>query len=140
MALDDRQLSVLLQASVDFARDLLEREGGFLPFAARVVPSGDVEFAQLLEEQDASVEQVYRRIGANVAEEAAAGMILGAAVVANTRVQGLDDGFETAMVVMIEAAGFSRSVTVPYTLIAGNVELGEMLPEESEAVLFPALN
>jgi hypothetical protein len=145
MALDDRQLAALLQASVDFARQLLEREGGFLPFAARVMPAGNVEFAQLLDEDGGSIGNVYQRIGANVAHEARAGAILGAAVVANTRVHDLADDFETAMVVTVEAPGFARSITVPYKLTsfasgAATIELGEMIPEEGEAGLFPALN
>ncbi len=146
MALDERQLSALLQASIDFARQLLVQEGGFAPFGARARPEGEVEFVQLPAEGEADLEVVYQRIGAALADEARAGAILGAALVANTRVQGLaDDGFTTAMVVMVETPGFSRSITVPYRLTPADggparVELGEMIPEEGEAVLFPVLN
>lgn len=146
MALDERQLSALLQASLDFARQLLVDEGGFVPFGARAKPSGEVEFVQLPVQGEGDLDVIYQRIGDRLAEEARAGQILGAALVANTRVQGLsDDGFSTAMVVMIETTGFSRSVTVPYRLTPGDggparVELGEMIPEEGPAVLFAALN
>jgi len=146
MALDETQLSALLQASIDFAGQLLVQEGGFAPFGARARPDGEVEFVQLPAQGEADLEVVYQRIGGTLAEEARAGAILGAALIANTRVQGLaDDGFTTAMVVMIETPGFSRSITVPYRLMPidggpARVEFGQMIPEEGEAVLFPVLN
>jgi hypothetical protein len=142
MALDDQQLSALLQASVDFARQLLVAEGGFLPFGARPRADGEVEFLQVpAGDHENAIDEVYQRLAQTLADEARSGLE-GAALVANTRVHGLADmGFETAIVVLIETPGFSRSITVPYRLVPSDggparVELGEMMPEEGEAVLF----
>jgi hypothetical protein len=146
MALDERQLSVLLQASVDFARQLLLTEGGFAPFGARARPDGEVEFVQLPAKGESDLELIYKQIGTMLAAEAREGAILGAALVTNTRVHGLADaGFHTAMVVIVETPGYSRSITVPYRLVPSDggparVELGRMIPDEGEPVLFPVLS
>jgi hypothetical protein len=142
MEIDERHLSVVLQASLDFAREMLEEEGGFLPFGARARPDGEIEFLQAgPASAEESLDGLYRRIGTALAEDAREGGILAAALVANaTLPEGIDGTYETAVSVLIEAPEFCRSIVVPYR-IGGNggratVEFGTMIPEEADPVVF----
>jgi hypothetical protein len=146
MALDEAQLAALLQAALDFARQLLVEDGGFVPFGVQARTDGAVEFVQATAHGSADLEGIYRDIGQALASEAREGAILGAALVANSSVEGgAGDGRETAIVAMIEAPGYARSITVPYRLVPADggpvqVELGAMIAEQGQAVLFPALH
>ena len=135
MTLDERQLAVLLQACIDRARELLEESGGFLPFGARACLDGAVEF---LEAQGLgvgeSLDDLYRRIGAMLAEEAGRDEILAAALVANASLPG--DEPVIAVSVHIEAPGFCRSIVAPYRLAAGAVDFGTMIPEGADPLVF----
>ena len=46
MAVNEEGLAVFLQASIDHAKELLEEQGGFLPFGARARIDGDIEFVE----------------------------------------------------------------------------------------------
>ena len=137
MTLDERQLAVILQASIDRAQEMLVESGGFLPFGARARIDGGVEF---LEPEglgaDETLDELYRRIGALLAGEAGRREILAATLVANAALPG--PAGETAIAVQIEAPEFCRSVIVPYRLIGEVVELGRMIPEQADPVVFSA--
>jgi hypothetical protein len=135
MALDERQLAVILQASIDRASELLGQAGGFLPFGARARLDGRVEFleAQRLGEGE-SLDELYRRIGAMLAEEAGREEILAAALVANATMAS--PGSPTAISVQVEAPEFCRSIVVPYRIAQDTVELGMMIPGEAEPAVF----
>jgi hypothetical protein len=141
MAVSEDELAVVLEASIDFARQMLEQDGGFLPFGARANPNGEVEFLQAEPSSgEETLEALYRRIGTALADDARDGAVLAAALVANASLpEGIDGTFETAISVLIEAPGFCRSIVVPYR-IGGNgraaVEFGTMIPEEADPVVF----
>lgn len=139
MPLDEHQLAVVLQASIDHAIELLGEHGGFLPFGALAMPDGQIDFVEVQDAgDDAPLDAIYLEIGGIVAGEARANAILGGALVANTGLPAeVQPGFERAIAVQIETAGFSRSVVVPYRPGDGaQVQLGTMIPEASEAVIF----
>jgi hypothetical protein len=138
MILSEEQLGVILQASIDRASELLEQSGGFLPFGARALPNGDVEF---LEAEGAGgqepLDALYRRIGSLLAEDAQRHAILASALVANAGLPaGYDKDFETAISVLVEAEDFCRSIVVPYRVQADGIVLGKMIPEEAEPAVF----
>ena len=132
MALDERQLSVLLQAGIEKARELLESDGGFLPFGARAKASGEIEFVQLGAEEDEAPGALHRRLAGMLADEAGRGELLGSALIAHA--SGEDGAL--AITVLVETPGFSRSVVIPYQTAGGEIELGQMLPSEAEPVVF----
>jgi hypothetical protein len=145
MTLDKEQLAVVLQACVDFAKQLIKQNGGFLPFGARVRPGGEVEFLQLQREgEEEALEDYYRRTGAALADEARKDELLGAALIANVNLPDeLDGEFEIAVAVLIEAPDFCRSILVPYRAVpevldggTGTVELGKMIPQAADRVVF----
>lgn len=135
MALDEDQLAIVLQASVDRAGELLRNDGGFLPFAARAQPGGEIEFVQIARDNDAEpLDALLDRLGEMLADEAHKGVILGSALVANARVEGKQ--YPDAIMVLVEAPGFCRSIMVPYRLSGGDIELGEMSPEAAAPAVF----
>jgi hypothetical protein len=135
MALDERQLSTVLQATTEKAIELIEADGGFRPFGARAKASGEIEFVQI--EADGEGEtagEIHRRLGEMLAEEARGGELLGAALVANTRVSGVANA--PAIVILLETPGFSRSIVVPYQIAGAKVAPGRMIPDEAEPMIF----
>jgi hypothetical protein len=115
MILNEEQLGVILQASIERAKELLEQSGGFLPFGTRGKPDGEVEFLEASGEGTASpIDAIYRQIAAMLAEDAKRQEILASALVANASLPaGFDDEFDTAIAVLVEAPDFCRSVVVP---------------------------
>jgi hypothetical protein len=136
MILSEEQLSVILQASIDRASELLGQSGGFLPFGARALPNGAIEF---LEAEGAGANEpldaLYRRIGALLAEDARRNEILASTLVANAQLPA-GGGFDTAISVLVEAPEFCRSVVVPYRADAEGAVFGEFIPEEADPVVF----
>jgi hypothetical protein len=137
MILDEQQLGVILQASLDRAKERLEQTGGFLPFGARAKVNGDVEFleAEGAPEQE-PVDALYRRIGALLAQDARRNEILASTLVANAQLPAGSGGFDTAISVLVEAPEFCRSVVVPYRTGAEGGVFGEFIPEEADPVVF----
>ena len=135
MAVGEHELAVVLQASLEHAKELLETDGGFLPFGTRAGLDGAVEF---LEVQGGSggeaIDALYRRLAGLLAEDARKRQILVAAMVANASLPG--DAPLTAISVQVEAERFCRSITVPYRIESGSVRLGEMIPEEADPLVF----
>lgn len=137
MILDEQQLAVILQASLDHAKELLEAQGGFRPFGARATLSGAVEFLEAEGGGAEPLDALYRRIGALLAEDAQRDEILASALVANTGLPaGAAPGFEKAVAVLVEAPEFCRSVVAPYRLGASRVEFATMIPDEADPVVF----
>jgi hypothetical protein len=146
MDFTERQLAVILQACVDFAGQLIGREGGFLPFGARVKPGGEIEFLQLAMNDSESLGDLYDRTGRTLAGEARHNEIVAAALVANVGLPGHDacenGHFHNAAVVQIEAPNFCRSIIAPYRAGASRdgtqraVEFAKMVPEAGERIVF----
>jgi hypothetical protein len=138
MILNEEQLGVILQASIERAKELLEQSGGFLPFGTRGKPDGEVEFLEASGEGTASpIDAIYRQIAAMLAEDAKRQEILASALVANASLPaGFDDEFDTAIAVLVEAPDFCRSVVVPYRAAPEGIVLGKMIPEEADPAVF----
>ena len=137
MAIGEDELAVVLQASLDHAQELLQKDGGFLPFGTRAGLNGAVEF---LEVEGGSggetIDAIYSRLAVLLAEDARQREILAAAMVANASLPG--ETPLTAISVQVEARGFCRSIVVPYRIESGFVRLGEMIPEEADPIVFAA--
>jgi len=145
MAANDEGLALVLQASIEHAKELLEEQGGFLPFGARARMDGEIEFLETIgNDAGEPLETLYRRIGTMLSEDAKEHRILAAALIANASLpEGIEPMFDTAVSVLVEAPDFCRSIVVPYRIAgdAGNggrarIEFGKMIPEEAEPVVF----
>lgn len=135
MALDENQLAVVLQASIDRASELLRHDGGFLPFGARAKPSGEIEFVQLAPENEGeTLGELIGRLGDLLAGEARRSEILGSALVANARRSTEEQ--DEVIAVLVETPGFSRSITVPYRIERDEIALGQMILEPADPTVF----
>lgn len=138
MAIGERELSVILQACIEHARERLEEGGGFLPFGARARQDGEIEFLEATGQGGQPLDDVHRGIARTIGDEASRGELLAAALVANAALPaGFDSGFTTAIAVQLEAPAFCRSVVVPYRIAAGRVELAALIPEPAAPTIFP---
>jgi len=135
MSITDDQLAVILQASLEHAKERLEQNGSFLPFGTRALPDGELEFLQS-EGEHLPADVLCGGIARMLADEARLGDILATGLTANGCLRG-DDG-ELAVSVLVEAPEFSRRIVVPYRLSAGVVEFGNMIPEAADALVFAA--
>ena len=129
----DHQLAIILRASLDHAKELLERAGGFLPFGTRALPSGELEFLQA-EGDHLPLETLYRGIAEMLADEARRGAILATGLVAHAQSPGED--FQTAVSVLVEAPEVCRVIVAPYRVAGTAVEFGIFLPEPAEPLVF----
>ena len=145
MALNEDQLSVLLQASLDKAHEMLEAQGGFYPFGTRVKPDGEIDFVQPVPQTEpADIQALYRETITTLALQAGDGQIIGAAVVANSDLpEGDESGLRDAIRVAIDTPGYRRTIYQPYSLVleespgkVGTIEAGEMFAVESGQAIF----
>jgi len=133
MSIGDDQLAVILQASLEHAKERLEQDGTFLPFATRALPGGELEFLQS-EGEHLPPDVLFGQLARMLADEARRGDILATGLTADGRFPG-DDG-DLAVSVLVEAPEFSRRIVVPYRLSAGAVELGSLIPEAADSLVF----
>jgi hypothetical protein len=135
MALDERQLAVVLQASVDRANELLRADGGFIPFGTRAKPSGEIEFVQIAPESETeTLDALLSRLADVLAQEARQNAIVGSALVADVAEPGREE--KRSIAVLVENTRVSRSIQVPYRMGDDGVVLGEMVPDEATARVF----
>lgn len=143
-AITEQQLALLLQAARDFAFEQMARDRRLIPFAARVKPDGDIEFARFAEpDTESPLDDVYRQTQAAMADQAGRGEIIAAGVVAAVALDPPEAGFAHAIRVHVEAPGFSRQVLVPYGIEpAGgsdgepSLKLGKLVPQDVAPVVF----
>jgi hypothetical protein len=134
MELDQQQLGAVLQPSLDKAGELLFRDGGYLPFGARVGAS-EMEFVQLAPDSAGeAVDALWGRLVDMLALEAQRGEIIGSALIADARLAGEDEG--AGVVVLVETAGFSRSVLARYKRVEDAIEFGPLTPQGAEPAVF----
>lgn len=133
MELNQEQLGAVLHGCLEKAGALLAHEGGFLPFGARAHES-QMDFIQLAPEEGETIDSLYNRLVDLLAEQAKRGEIIGSAIVADARVDGEEDG--RGVVVLVETAGFSRSVLARYKHDGNSIEFGPLTPRASEPAVF----
>ena len=112
-------LATLLQACRDFAARQLAQGQRLVPFAARALPSGEIDFVRFVgEDTNLPLDEVHRRTRSELAAQVQGEGLVAAAVV--SAVEGsaahLGDGFTQAVRVELEAAGFSRTILSPYCI------------------------
>lgn len=142
----NEQLALVLQASRDFALEQMARGDRLLPFATRAQKDGEIAFARFAKDDTQDpLEAIYAVTQKAIADEAKAGGLLAAALVAAVEIEPPQDGCTQALRVHIEAQGYCAQVLVPYAIVPAegeetqaSLKLGEMIPNPTEAVLFTA--
>lgn len=146
VAATNEQLALLLQASRDFAFQQVAQQGHFVPFAARALQDGEIDFIRLADETtEQSFEEIYSQTQQELAGQAQRGEILAATSVVH--IQLSDDAgepeFPLAIRVHVEAPGYSRIVLAPYRIDPPEADGekpslvdGAMLTQDTAAVVF----
>lgn len=139
----DEQLALVLQTSRDFAFQQIAAGMPMLPFATCVKTDGAMDFVRFAEpDTDMSPHEVLDLTTREVAQEAARGGIIAAAIVSAVRLAQPEDGTQDAIRVHVEAPGFSRQVLALYSLEPGeageaaSVSPGKIVPFDSEQAIF----
>jgi hypothetical protein len=135
MSIADDQLAVILQASLEHAKERLERDGSFLPFATRALRDGELEFLHS-EGEHLPPDVLCGELARMLADEARRGAILATGLTANGTLRGKDG--ELAVSVLVEAPEFCRRIVVPYRLWDDEVQFGNMVPEDADSLVFAA--
>ena len=144
MSVSDEQLSLLLQASREFAFGQMAAGERLLPFATRVRADGEIEFIRFAEDGTTQpLEEIYAFTREAMAREAREGTILAASLVASVELGEPEEGCDKAIRIHMEAPGFCRQILSPYAVgevVDGKaqVTLGQLVPLSAEAEIFTA--
>lgn len=143
MELNDDQLATVLQATRDFAKEMLEELGLFTPFGARGLASGEIEFfAPTPKQENTPIGDLFREVEAALVESARNGEIVAAVIAANVMLpDDIESPFRNAIGLHIEARGHCRFVYSTYELSPAasgksSVKLGKMIPVEVAPSIF----
>ncbi len=141
----EAQLGAILEATRDFAFQLMKEKGKLVPFAARAGQSGDIEYFRIADEESTvPADQIYSQMQDTLADQAKKGEIIAATSVAHVgSEQGIgEEGYNRAIRIHVEAAGYSRFVYAPYDVVpseeAGTalIQPGNLVAQEAESVIF----
>ena len=136
-AADD--LNALLGSAVDVATDLLADATEFAPFAL-AMRRGDDEIVHLEPEQpDDDPETIISALEEGLREAAEQGRYRAVAIVSDVTVEDDDGELVTSAIhiAMEHAEEDAVSCVVPYTIGEAEVELGDLIAEPTERVIFP---
>jgi hypothetical protein len=117
MAVTQEQLEKLFGFAVEFAQDMLQKNGEFYPFGATLGLDGQIaaEGGYDGDDDHPSTQDVYVAVSDRLAAAGADGRIHAAALVANATVPDkLEAPTRDAIRVRLEAEGFARFIYVPY--------------------------
>ncbi len=138
----DEQLALILQASRDFAFEQIAQGMPLLPFATRVKPDGEIEFARFVEPgTDKTPDEVHALTRDELAKEAGGGDVVAGAITSAVRMEQAEDGMTDAIRIEVEAPGFARQFLAFYALGeqgggARSIQRGKLVPFDAEPTVF----
>lgn len=146
--ISDEQLGAVLEASRDFAFQLMAEKGKLIPFGARAGADGDIEFMRVADEDSTvPLDQIYAETQKVLSGQARADEIVVSTCVAHVAIEGGigEEGLERAIRIHVEAPNFSRFVFAPYEVVPAEgegglatLQPGKMVAQEADAVVFAA--
>jgi len=133
-------LNALLNGAVDVATDLLAANSEFVPFALATQASDGEIFHLEPDEDDADLdpEQVAAALAGGLRDAAAQGRWRATAIVADVTLEDDEGEAVTAAIHVSLEHAEDEPVTavVPYEIDGDQVELGELMAEPGESVVF----
>jgi hypothetical protein len=142
MAVTQEQLEKLFGFAVEFAQDMLQKNGEFYPFGATLADDGQIaaEGGYTGDDEHPSPQDVYVAVHERFAAAAAENRILAAALVADVAVpEELEAPSRDAIRVHLEAQGFARFIYVPYEATSGQApRLHDAVLVDIDPGFFPA--
>ena len=129
-AIDPHKLEELLNYCTGFAKQMVEAHGAFHPFGAVLVPSGTVTAvgADIGQEHPNGVD-VFRFLQSAMRSQFQKREIVAAAIATDVNIPPqFKPTFPDGIRVLLECAGYSRYIYLPYRVASGKAEYGAFIP------------
>lgn len=115
MAASPEQLHSAFSYCLEFAKQMLEDKGAFLPFGAVLNTSGEVKAVAGWDGEDATPIEIYKLLSSALRDEAANKRISGSAIAVDVIIPAAyDSSLPDSIRVHLESDDFSRYIYVPY--------------------------
>lgn len=134
-SIDPHKLEELLNYCLGFAKQMVEAHGAFHPFGAVLVPDGTVTAvgADLGEEYPKGA-QVFLFLQKIMCAQFKNGEIVAAAIATDVNIPAqYQSPFPDGIRVLLECAGYSRFIYLPYRVSSGSATYGEFFPVDVSA-------
>lgn len=141
------QLHQAFMYCLEFAKQMLEDSGSFIPFGAALDPAGKVRaVAGWNGEEHPKPTEMFQLLVEALRAESATGAIFGAAVAVDVNIPAsFDSPYPDGIRVLLEGEGYSRFVYVPYVIKTvgllrrkREVSFAEPFSIEVGATIFPS--
>lgn len=136
-------LSLILQASRDFAFQQIANGMPLVPFATVVKPGGDMDFARFAEPgTEKTPDEIVALTKEELIKAAKSEELVAAAITSAVKLKQPEDGMSDAIHIRVEAPGFAREFLALYGLQqgkegeSGTLSPGKLVPFEAEATIF----
>jgi len=143
LEINEEGLSLLLQASRDFAFQQIASGLPMMPFATCVKPGGDMDFVRFAEPgTDKTPDEVVELTEMEMTQAAGREELIAAAISSAVKLKQPEDGMTDAIRIKVEAPGFAREFLAFYALEegkdgeAGTLSPGKLVPFDSQPAIF----
>jgi hypothetical protein len=128
-AIDPHRLEELLNYCVGFAKQMVESHGAFHPFGAVVVSSGTVTAVGAdIGDEHPNGADVFRFLQSAMRSQFLKREIVAAGVAVDVNIPPqYQPPFPDGIRVLLECAGYSRYIYLPYRVSSGKAEYGEFI-------------
>jgi hypothetical protein len=134
-AIDPRKLEELLNYCVGFAKQMVESHGAFHPFGAVIVSAGTLNAvgADIGEEHPHGA-AVFQFLQGAMSAQFQKREIIAASIATDVNIPPqYQPVYPDGIRVLLECAGFSRYIYLPYRVSGGKAEYGELIPVDVSA-------
>ena len=134
-AIDPHKLEELLNYCLEFAKQMVESHGAFHPFGAVIVSDGTLTAvgANIGEEHPHGAD-VFRFLQSAMHSQFQKREIVAASIATDVNIPAqYQPPFSDGIRVLLECAGYSRYIYVPYRISSGRAEYGEFIPVDVPA-------
>lgn len=133
--IDPHKLEELLNYCLEFAKQMVESHGAFHPFGAVIVSDGTLTAvgADIGEEHPHGAD-VFRFLQSAMHSQFQKREIVAASIATDVNIPAqYQPPFSDGIRVLLECAGYSRYIYVPYRISSGRAEYGEFIPVDVPA-------
>jgi hypothetical protein len=134
-AMDPHKLEELLNYCVGFAKQMVERHGAFHPFGAVIVLDGTLNAVGAnIGEEHPQGPAIFQFLQSAMRVQFQKREIIGAGIATDVNIPPhYQPVYPDGIRVLLECAGFSRYIYLPYRVSAGRAEYGEFIPVDVPA-------
>src|ERR1043165_1905441 len=133
--IDPHKLEELLNYCLEFAKQMVERHGAFHPFGAVLVPGGTVTAVGAdIGEEHPNGADVFRFLQSAMRSQFQKTEIVAAGIATDVNIPPqYHPPFPDGIRVLLECAGYSRYIYLPYRISSGRTEYADFIPVDVPA-------